>query len=127
MCKFSCRKNDEELQYSADKFQSDESCKFIVCDELGGEGRNFQIADSIIHFDMPWSPIILEQRIGRLDRVGRDNKKRCYFSSSLFDLLLLVLPTVGISGFNDEDLSIISYWIFHIVSDVFGNYFSLLF
>ena len=72
---FHAGKNDEELQYSADKFQSDESCKFIVCDELGGEGRNFQIADSIIHFDMPWSPIILEQRIGRLDRVGRDTKK----------------------------------------------------
>lgn len=68
-------KTDEELQYSADKFQSDETCKFIVCDELGGEGRNFQIADAIIHFDIPWSPIILEQRIGRLDRVGRDTNK----------------------------------------------------
>lgn len=68
-------KNDEELQYSADKFQSDGTCKFIVCDELGGEGRNFQIADAIIHFDIPWSPIILEQRIGRLDRVGRDTNK----------------------------------------------------
>lgn len=68
-------KTEDELQYSADKFQSDRDCKFIVCDELGGEGRNFQIADAIIHFDMPWSPIILEQRIGRLDRVGRDTNK----------------------------------------------------
>ena len=69
---FHSGKTDEELQYSADRFQSDDNCKFIVCDELGGEGRNFQIADAIIHFDIPWSPIILEQRIGRLDRVGRD-------------------------------------------------------
>lgn len=69
---FHSKKNDKQLEDSADKFQSDKACRFIVCDELGGEGRNFQMADAIIHFDMPWSPIILEQRIGRLDRIGRD-------------------------------------------------------
>lgn len=69
---FHSKKNDKQLEESVDKFQRDKSCRFMVCDELGGEGRNFQMADAIIHFDMPWSPIVLEQRIGRLDRIGRD-------------------------------------------------------
>ncbi len=44
----------------------------LVSDDLGGEGRNFQIATALLHFDMPPASWVLEQRIGRLDRVGRD-------------------------------------------------------
>lgn len=61
-----------EAQLAARKFQNDENCRFIICDKSGGEGRNFQKADLIIHFDMSWSPAMMEQRIGRLDRIGRD-------------------------------------------------------
>jgi ATP-dependent helicase HepA len=38
---------------------------------LGGEGRNFQHAEAVVHIDLPWSPSRVEQRIGRLDRIGR--------------------------------------------------------
>jgi ATP-dependent helicase HepA len=62
----------DELQNEVDRFQSDESCKILLCDELGGEGRNFQIANAIIHVDLPWTPAKLEQRIGRVDRLGRE-------------------------------------------------------
>lgn len=61
-----------ETQLAARKFQNDEKCRFIICDKSGGEGRNFQKAEVIIHFDMSWSPAMMEQRIGRLDRIGRD-------------------------------------------------------
>lgn len=64
--------NQEKLQLAVDRFQSDPKCRFLLCDELGGEGRNFQMADAVIHVDLPWSPAQLEQRIGRLDRIGRD-------------------------------------------------------
>lgn len=64
----------EDLQNSADKFQSNPKCKYILCDALGGEGRNFQIAKEVIHVDLPWSPTDLEQRIGRLDRIGRESE-----------------------------------------------------
>lgn len=64
--------NEEKLQMAVDRFQSDPKCRFLLCDELGGEGRNFQNADAIIHVDLPWTPSQLEQRIGRLDRIGRD-------------------------------------------------------
>ena len=99
-------KTDEELQYSADKFQSDENCKFIVCDELGGEGRNFQIADEIIHFDIPWSPIILEQRIGRLDRVGRDTNKNVisvvFYSENTVEESLFKIWKESLNVFNES-------------------------
>lgn len=61
-----------QLQEAVDRFQSAEECRLLLCDELGGEGRNFQIADAIIHVDLPWTPTQLEQRIGRVDRLGRD-------------------------------------------------------
>jgi ATP-dependent helicase HepA len=43
----------------------------LLCSEAGSEGRNFQFCDRIVHFDLPDDPVVLEQRIGRLDRIGR--------------------------------------------------------
>lgn len=60
-----------DLQKEVERFQSDPQCRIILCDELGGEGRNLQIAGAIIHVDLPWSPTQIEQRIGRVDRLGR--------------------------------------------------------
>lgn len=62
---------DSELSRVALDFQRKRNCRVLVSDELGGEGRNFQNADLVVHFDLPWSVARLEQRIGRLDRVGR--------------------------------------------------------
>jgi ATP-dependent helicase HepA len=44
----------------------------LLCTEAGGEGRNFQFCDRMVHYDLPPDPAQLEQRIGRLDRIGRD-------------------------------------------------------
>lgn len=62
----------ESLETSVYDFQNTDECRIILCDETGGEGRNFQNAKMIIHVDLPWSANALEQRIGRLDRLGRD-------------------------------------------------------
>jgi superfamily II DNA or RNA helicase len=64
-----------ETQKAAKKFQDNEECRFLVSDKSGGEGRNFQVADCIIHFDLSWSPALMEQRIGRLDRIGRETDR----------------------------------------------------
>lgn len=61
-----------DLEDSVYDFQNDPACRVIVCDETGGEGRNFQNAEQVIHLDLPWNANALEQRIGRLDRLGRD-------------------------------------------------------
>ena len=49
----------------------------MVSDETGGEGRNFQFVDELIHFDLPWHVSRIEQRIGRLDRLGRRIPEVC--------------------------------------------------
>jgi ATP-dependent helicase HepA len=43
----------------------------LVSTESGGEGRNFEFCTRLVLFDMPWNPMSVEQRIGRLDRIGR--------------------------------------------------------
>ncbi len=43
----------------------------LLCSEAGSEGRNFQFCDRMVHYDLPTDPVVLEQRIGRLDRIGR--------------------------------------------------------
>lgn len=45
----------------------------LVCSEIGSEGRNFQFARHLILFDLPLNPDLLEQRIGRLDRIGQQH------------------------------------------------------
>lgn len=50
---------------------SDEGCQALMTSEIGSEGRNFQFAQHLVLFDLPLSPDLLEQRIGRLDRIGR--------------------------------------------------------
>lgn len=66
------RMDEVSLASQASKFQRDKSCSVLISDELGGEGRNFQFASAVVHLDVPWSPTRLEQRIGRLDRMGRN-------------------------------------------------------
>jgi ATP-dependent helicase HepA len=46
----------------------------LVCSEIGSEGRNFQFAQHLILFDLPRNPDLLEQRIGRLDRIGQEGE-----------------------------------------------------
>ena len=43
----------------------------MISTECGGEGRNFEFCRRLVLFDLPWSPLVVEQRIGRLDRIGR--------------------------------------------------------
>jgi ATP-dependent helicase HepA len=52
-------------------FAEREGAQILLCSEIGSEGRNFQFAHHLILFDMPFHPELLEQRIGRLDRIGQ--------------------------------------------------------
>ncbi len=44
----------------------------LLCSQSGGEGRNLQFCNTLINFDLPWNPMAIEQRIGRLHRIGQD-------------------------------------------------------
>lgn len=53
------------------RFLGTPTCSLLVCDRSAEEGRNFQEADWLVHFDLPLSPNRIEQRIGRADRFSR--------------------------------------------------------
>ena len=52
-------------------FAASDGARLLICSELGSEGRNFQFAHDLVLFDLPLDPDLLEQRIGRLDRIGQ--------------------------------------------------------
>jgi ATP-dependent helicase HepA len=52
-------------------FADNKNAQILLCSEIGSEGRNFQFAHHLILFDVPVHPELLEQRIGRLDRIGQ--------------------------------------------------------
>ncbi len=52
-------------------FAEPEGARLLICSEIGSEGRNFQFAHDLVLFDLPSDPELLEQRIGRLDRIGQ--------------------------------------------------------
>lgn len=59
---------DRAAAYFADK---DAGGQVLICSEIGSEGRNFQFSHHLVLFDFPLNPDLLEQRIGRLDRIGQ--------------------------------------------------------
>jgi ATP-dependent helicase HepA len=52
-------------------FAEEDGARLLICSEIGSEGRNFQFAHHLVLFDLPLNPELLEQRIGRLDRIGQ--------------------------------------------------------
>ncbi|WP_439106358.1 RNA polymerase-associated protein RapA [Congregibacter sp.] len=54
--------------------EQEQGAQALICSEIGGEGRNFQFAQHLILFDLPEHPDQLEQRIGRLDRIGQRDR-----------------------------------------------------
>ena len=59
---------DRAAAYFADE---ESSAKLLICSEIGSEGRNFQFLQHLILWDLPQNPDLLQQRIGRLDRIGQ--------------------------------------------------------
>lgn len=59
-------------------FAEEEGARILICSEIGSEGRNFQFAHHLVLFDLPEDPELLEQRIGRLDRIGQSQTIRIH-------------------------------------------------
>jgi ATP-dependent helicase HepA len=66
---------DRAAAYFADHEQG---AKLLICSEIGSEGRNFQFASQMVLFDLPFNCDLIEQRIGRLDRIGQKNDIRIH-------------------------------------------------
>ncbi|WP_437277879.1 SNF2-related protein [Sorangium sp. So ce375] len=73
---FHHEKSEQDLDRAALEFtRSHRGARVLVSDALGAEGRNFQVAWAIVHLDLPLSPARIEQRIGRVDRLGRPSEE----------------------------------------------------
>ncbi len=59
-------------------FAEPEGARLLLCSEIGSEGRNFQFAHHLVLFDLPLNPGLVEQRIGRLDRIGQTESIRIH-------------------------------------------------
>ena len=56
-------------------FQYDDSVKVLLSSEVGSEGLDMQFCNTLVNYDLPWNPMIVEQRIGRIDRFGQESPK----------------------------------------------------
>lgn len=106
---------DEERTAEVSRFQSDGGPQFLVSSKAGGEGLNMQKARRLIHLDVPWNPMDLEQRIGRVHRFG--SKKT------------VIIDTVVASGSREIDMYRIAREKLlliarHLEPDQFENLFS---
>ncbi|MCH7686680.1 MAG: DEAD/DEAH box helicase [Planctomycetes bacterium] len=66
---FSGEKSAREKDVAVETFR--ERVPVMLCTDSGGEGRNLQFADTIVNYDLPWNPMKIEQRIGRIHRIGQ--------------------------------------------------------
>ena len=65
-------KNKDEI---LEKFERDDTQKVLLASEVGSEGVDLQFCRLLINYDLPWNPMRVEQRIGRLDRIGQKHPK----------------------------------------------------
>ena len=113
---FNGRMSLEEKIASKTKFK--EEAQFLISTDSGGEGINLQFCHIMINYDLPWNPMKIEQRIGRIDRIGQTKDVLVYnfvledtveerVRSTLTDKLELIAQEFGVNKFQDV-LSVIS-------------------
>lgn len=66
----------EERELAQEAFAGD--ARVLVSTEAGGEGLNLQVAHLVVNYDIPWNPMRIEQRIGRVDRIGQTRPVRAF-------------------------------------------------
>ena len=63
-----------ERKQAVEEFRS--AAQVLICTDAGGEGLNMQFANVVFNYDLPWNPMRVEQRIGRVDRIGQKKEVR---------------------------------------------------
>ncbi len=84
--------NNQQKDESIEAFKN--KTQVLVTTEIGGEGRNLQFCSRMINYDLPWNPMKIEQRIGRIHRIGQEKEVRIFnfcAAGSIEDYILDVL------------------------------------
>ncbi len=76
-----------------ERFKKNPAVRIMLSTEVGGEGLNFQFCHVMFNYDLPWNPMRIEQRIGRLDRIGQKRDVHIYnfFLEETLDARILVV------------------------------------
>lgn len=75
---------DEDIRgQRLEKFRNDPSVRVLLSSEVGSEGLDLEFCHVIVNYDLPWNPMVVEQRIGRLDRIGQESESILIFNLSM--------------------------------------------
>lgn len=77
----------DERHLRITRFRDDPEVQVLLSSEVGSEGLDFQFCHALVNWDLPWNPMVVEQRIGRLDRLGQKSEKILIFSFSCPDTI----------------------------------------
>jgi len=66
-----------------DQFRNDSSVRVLLSSEVGSEGLDLEFCHVVVNYDLPWNPMVVEQRIGRLDRIGQESESILIFNLSM--------------------------------------------
>jgi len=89
----------EEKILQKNRFKDE--AQFLISTDAGGEGINLQFCSHMVNYDLPWNPMKLEQRIGRIDRIGQKEDVK------VFNLILKDTIEEHVRGILEEKLEII--------------------
>jgi superfamily II DNA or RNA helicase len=68
---------DEKIA-AIEQFWKEDAARFLICTSAGGEGINLQVGRVLFNYDLPWNPMAVEQRIGRIHRYGQQETVQVY-------------------------------------------------
>jgi superfamily II DNA/RNA helicase len=68
----------DQRKTSVNRFRDDDNVRFMVSTESGGEGINLQFCHVLVNYDLPWNPMRIEQRVGRIYRFGQTKRVQVY-------------------------------------------------
>jgi SNF2 family DNA or RNA helicase len=113
---------DNNRSEEINKFKTDNNIDILLSSEVGSEGLDLQFCDAIINYDLPWNPMKIEQRIGRVDRFGQQSPRVHIYNFIVKDsiqeqIYTILLDRIGIFKESIGDLEA----ILDSESDQLGN------
>ena len=81
------RPDRDERGKRMQRFRENPDVRLLLSSEVGSEGLDFQFCHTIINYDLPWNPMRVEQRIGRVDRLGQESDRILIFNFTLTDTI----------------------------------------
>lgn len=119
--------DNDERGKRLDAFKDDPKIRMLLSNEVGSEGIDLQFSHILINYDLPWNPMAVEQRIGRLDRIGQKSDRIIIYNLSMRGtieerILRRLYDRIGIFESSIGDLeAILGEEVSHLTRDLFSR------